>query len=47
MRIIQDHRAKYGAPDQVMQKQYDIEHQKLMQKAAKSKAKLDMYKKPA
>lgn len=30
-----------------MQKQYDIEHQKLMQKAAKSKAKLDMYKKPA
>ena len=47
VRIIQDHRAKHGAPDQVMQKQYDIEHQKLMQKAAKSKAKLEIYKKQA
>ena len=46
VRIIQEHRAKHGAPDPVMQKQYDIEHQKLMQKAAKSKAKLEMYKKP-
>lgn len=47
VRIIQNYRAKHGVPDPVMQKQYDIEHQKLMHKAAKSKAKLEMYKKPA
>lgn len=44
VRMIQEYRAKHGEPDRVMMAEYNNRHKNLMDKAAKARATLDLYK---